>query len=70
MKMPLGYGYGYEAPAYRQAGVSVSVKGLCQVLKTNNLTLGRYGHRYRCRWTKFLFSEQGAKSWQKGKSYK
>jgi hypothetical protein len=50
-------GYGYEAPAYRQAGVSFSVRGLRQVLKTNYLTGGRYGHRYRCRRTKLLFSK-------------
>ena len=28
-------GYAYEDPAYRQAGVSFSVRGLRQVLKTN-----------------------------------
>jgi len=46
MKMLQGCGYGYEAPAYRQAGVSVSVKGLRRVLKTNNVAVGRNGHRY------------------------
>jgi hypothetical protein len=35
-------GYGYEAPAYRQAGVWFSVRGLRQILKTNNVTVKRY----------------------------
>jgi len=33
-----GQGYGYEAPAYRQAGVSFRVERLRELLKTKNVT--------------------------------
>ena len=33
-----GNGNGYEAPAYRQAGVSSMVRRLRQILKTKDLT--------------------------------